>query len=98
MTDIKDLSKEDFETLKQTGLLKKLYPNAPDNFEDIRGKRPIPKKNIDWNPLLRALEAILDDIEEREWNDEDNSVYIKEAVVDAVYGKSWYDFTNKFGC
>jgi len=97
MIDLKDLSKEDFETLKQTGLLKKLYPDAPDNFDDIRGKRPIPKQNINWAPVLKTLESILDDIEEREWNDEDNSVYIYEAVVSAVYGQSWYDFTNQFG-
>jgi hypothetical protein len=44
MIDLKDLSKEDFETLKQTGLLKKLYPDAHDNFEDIRGE--LPKKLI----------------------------------------------------
>jgi hypothetical protein len=96
MTNIKDLSKDDLETLKSTGLLKKLYPDAPNNFEDIKGKRPVPKKDINWAPLLRSLENILDDIEEREWNDEDNEVYIKEAVIQAVYGDSWYDFTNQF--
>jgi len=97
MIILKNLTKEDFETLKQSGLLKKLYPNAPDNFEDIKGKRPVPKQNIDWTPVIKCLESILDDIEEREWNDEDNSVFLQEAVVGAVYGDSWYDFTNQFG-
>ena len=98
MINIKDLSKEDFETLKSTGLLKKLYPDAPDNFENIRGKRPVPKKDINWTPIISCLESILDDIEEREWNDEDNSVFLQEAVIEAVYGDSWYEFTNQFGC
>ena len=97
MTNIKDLNKEDFESLKQSGLLKKIYPDASDNFEDIKGKRPKVKENIDWAPVLATLESTLDDIEEREWNDEDNSVYIYEAVVSAVYGQTWFDFTNKFG-
>ena len=97
MTNIKNLSKEDFETLKSTGLLKKLYPDAPDNFENIRGKRPVPKKDINWTKIISCLESILDDIEEREWNDEDNSTFIQEAVIEAVYGDSWYEFTNQFG-
>ena len=58
--NIKDLSKDIFETLKSTGLLKKLYPDAPDNFEGITGKHPIPKKYIDWTHHLRFLENVLD--------------------------------------
>lgn len=96
MKNIENLNKEDFESLKQSGLLKKIYPDAPDNFEDIKGKRPKVKEIIDWAPVLAILESTLNDIEEREWNDED-SVYIYEAVASAVYGQTWFDFINKFG-
>ena len=97
MTNIKDLSKEDFETLKSTGLLKKLYPDAPDNFENIRGKRPKVRKDIDVDSIVRNCEAILTDMIERDWQDEDNATYLYEAVMIAVYGDDIFDFTNQFG-
>lgn len=35
-TKLQLLSKSDFDELKKWGVLKEFYPNAPDNYEDIK--------------------------------------------------------------
>jgi hypothetical protein len=97
MTDLKNLSEEDFETLKTTGLLKKIYPDAPNNFESIKGKRPEVRKDIDIDSIVRNCESILNNMIELDWQDEDNSVYLYEAVMIAVYGDGIFNFINQFG-
>lgn len=62
MKELNLLTKEEFETLKQTGLLKSIYPEAPEFFEDIHIKRPTPLDNPDFTKLINLTEQYLDGV------------------------------------
>jgi len=97
--ELKSLTEAEFNKLKETGLLKTIYPEAPENYSDIRGKRPNVLEEPDFTEITKLCEAYLDSKEDPEKNRFKNGkYYIFEQAIDCVYGKESdvWDFINSF--
>jgi len=97
---LQELTKEEFKKLKSAGLLKTIYPNAPDTFEEIRGKRPQLLKNPDFSNLVKMGEDYLNFCEDPEkYRFKDAKQYFFEEVMKSLYGPNnksgVWDFINK---
>lgn len=55
--------------------------------------RPRPLDNPDFTKLIQTCEACIDDLETRDWWNEDNQHYVYESAFEAIYGK---DFFSKY--
>ena len=55
---------------------------------------PVPLKNPDFNNLIELLATIIKEIDEDD-EDYDNSHWVYESALEAVYGKTIWDWINK---
>lgn len=97
---LEELTEEEFNKLKDSGLLKTIYPKAPDTFEQIRGRRPKPLENPDFSSLVKMSEDYLNFCEDPEkYRMKDAKHYFYEEVMKCVYGPNAksgiWDFINK---
>lgn len=96
---IRELTESEFNKLKKSGLLKTIYPQAPDEFEQIRGRRPKPIYSPDFAPLIEYCEKYMEMVKNPEHMLKDPEHYIYEIAVNCVYGKNKdsgvRDFINK---
>jgi hypothetical protein len=90
---LRELSKNEFNKLKESGLLKTIYPDSPETYEEIHGIRPKPKTNPDFSSLIKMCEEYLDDIRNR---DDDFDHYLYQEVITCVYGyeSGIWDYIN----
>lgn len=96
MKELQDLSEADFNKLKKSGLLKKIYPDAPNTYREIKGVRPKPKAKPDLASLVKMAEDYMDAIQNEGYmKDADNWFF--EQVINCVYGKESgvWDFIRK---
>lgn len=93
--DLKDLSEKEFNQLKQSGLLKVIYPDVSEFYEHKKSKRPKPLDNPDFSPLIKMCEKHLDDLEKGEERDDDDH-WFYETAINIVYGKEHkiWDYIN----
>jgi hypothetical protein len=97
---LEELSEKEFNKLKDAGLLKTIYPKAPDTFAEIRGKRPKPLDNPDFSNLIKMSEQYLDFCQDPDKHRfKDAKHYLFEEVIKCVYGPNAksgvWDFINK---
>jgi hypothetical protein len=86
MKSLKDLTKEQFFKLKESGMLYELYPEAPVLFDDIEGKKPIMIQNPDLTDLKRIVADYLNYVSSgnyHEDNDYEHGIY--ESVMTAFF-------------
>ncbi len=99
MSNVKPLEKlteKEFNILKKQGLLKSIYPDAPDSYDALRPyKKPEQLKNPDFSGLILVCESHLQQIDEEEREDNDSEHYIYEAAMEAIYGSDVWKFINK---
>ncbi len=64
--------------------------------EEELPKRPSPKpiSEIDVQSIINYCESILNNIEEREYDDEDNAHYSYEFLFKTVYGDKYFKYIN----
>lgn len=96
---LRELTEIEFNKLKKSGLLKTIYPDAPDTYKEIKGTRPKPKVNPDFSSLIKLCEQYLDSKEDPENNYmKDAQHYIYEEAIKCVYGNNnesgVWDFIN----
>jgi len=89
ITELKNLSKKEFDKLKKYDLLNVIYPDAPDNFEDIKGKKPKLLKEIDWSPLLKVAESGLND---KKLKNLEYAIY--ENALSCIYGEDVWAYID----
>lgn len=96
---IRELTEIEFDKLKETGLLKTIYPDAPSTYKEIKGIRPKPLNSPDFNSLIELCEQYLDHKQDPENNhSKDPEHYIFEEAIKCVYGNNKdsgvWDFIN----
>ena len=94
MKQLKDLTKDEFEQLKDSGLLWVIYPEAPASYSDLTIL--IPK--IIENPNFSSLKEIAKDIHRDAMNGnslEDDPQYAFETLMETFYGKEYWKWYNK---
>ena len=96
---IRELTEVEFNKLKESGLLKTIYPDAPETYKEIKGTRPNPIDNPDFKPLITLCEKYLDHLQDPENNYmKDVPHYIFETAIGCVYGNNRqsgiWDFIN----
>ena len=98
MKELKSLTEEQFNDLKKIGMLKVLFPNAPENFSEVISRRPEPLENPDFSTLLDACDGYLADVQKLEywWRYLDDYQRLKYwyRYVDKVSSK-FYDVTGR---
>lgn len=92
---LESLTKKEFETLKEAGVLKLVYPDAPETWDKVENKRPTPLENPDFRLLVETLEGYIHSLERDELVDINDEHYIFEAAMEAVYGKGVWKYINK---
>lgn len=97
---LKELTEDEFNKLKKAGLLKTIYPDAPNEFKEIKGVKPEPLKNPNFSSLVKMCENYLmykQDPENHRMKDGEH--YIFEEAIKCVYGNNKdsgvWDFINK---
>lgn len=65
MKKLHELTEKEFNILKEGGMLVDFYPDAPTEYKNISGKRPIPREAFEINVqvLIDLTESYFDDIE-----------------------------------
>jgi len=56
--------------------------------------KPKVKKDIDFTPLIKLCESIINQIEEHEVDDDDNAQYAYETTMSCIYGNNVWDWIN----
>ena len=91
---LEDLTEEEFEKLKEAGILRSIYPNAPPKYSPLRKPAsPEPLLNPDFSGVTDLCKQYIQLVEDRT-GDEDKSdlkQYIFEEAMTAVYGKDIFD-------
>lgn len=67
--------------------------NKIKNLEKIGG-RPVRQDSINWKPVLELAESYVHDLDEEGYVDDDMEHYIKEAVLEAVFGEDVWKWIN----
>jgi len=94
--ELKDLTEKQLNKLKSIDLLKDLYPNAPETYEEIRGKEPVMLDNPDIKSLKANAESYFNFVKSDDYHeDNDYAQYSFEAVLTAFYGKDFWEWHNK---
>ena len=98
---LRELTESEFNKLKEAGLLKTIYPNAPKTYKEIKGTRPKPLEKPDFSSLVKLGEAYLDSLQDPENPNKrfkDAKHYLYEEVLNCVYGRNAesgiWDFIN----
>jgi len=92
--ELKELTEQEFNTLKESGLLSSIYPDAPDSFIKVKDKRPKLVENPDWIPVINLCESYLDDLASEKYTRE-IAQCIFESVMIALYGLEVWDYINE---
>jgi hypothetical protein len=90
-----NLTREEFNTLKSSGLLTRLYSNAPDFFEDIHPVKLEPIINPDFNAVINTAKTIVALKEKDGYDHIDHIHYAYEALMTAIYGEGIWDYFLK---
>lgn len=93
VTVLSKLTEDQFNKLKESGLLTVIYPDAPEQYKDIPGLKP---KMIE-NPDFTKLNNILHDIVESEKPLKDEEVYLHEIVLKTFYGENIFTYFKEAG-
>ena len=92
---LEDLTEEQFKILNENNLLKLFFPNSPLSYNEIQKvKRPTLLKDIDLSRVISTIETCFDYLEKEKYFSEDNSQYIMESTLEALYGKDVFKFIN----
>ncbi len=96
---IRTLTEVEFNKLKKSGLLKTIYPDAPNTYKEIKGTRPKPLSSPDFSSLIQLCGEYLNYKQDPENNYmKDAEHYIFEEAVNCVYGRNEksgvWDFIN----
>ncbi len=99
MKQLNNLTENEFNKLKESGLLNTIYPDAPESYSTLKGTRPKPKTNPDFSSLVALCEQYLDFLQDPENNYmKDTEHYIFEEAIQCVYGNDSesgiWDFIN----
>lgn len=92
MKKLDQLTEAEFNKLKDTGLLNTIYPDAPDKWIDIKGKRPLPKFLIDLKKIIAITENHMDEIAT---GNEVDDTYLVDDLLKIVYGQNVFEWINK---
>lgn len=96
---LRELTEVEFNKLHKTGLLKTIYPDAPDEYKEIRGTRPKPLAKPDFKRLIKYCEGYMQTKENPAHVLKDPEHYIFEIAIDCIYGDNSdsgvWDFINK---
>jgi hypothetical protein len=93
MKKLEELTPKEFKKLKDSGLLKTIYSDAPENYAPVSDRPPL-IINPDWSGIIRQAEGIVKSIEEDSYN-EDDPHYMFEAVMVVLYGKNFFKWMNE---
>ena len=58
-------------------------------------ERPWQVLDIEWSPVIKITERIIDDIIERRHDDDDNHYWVWEATFKAIYGEAFFMWRNE---
>lgn len=92
---LEELTDKEFNTLKESGMLKIIYPDAPDNFNELNPEVPVPIENPDFSSLIETCKSVMLGIEKNGCMDDDDDHYVYEAAMMAIYGKDVWVYINK---
>ena len=92
---LEQLTEQEFKTLKHIDMLKTIYPDAPDNFKEIKPEVPEPLENPDYTNLIDTCKGYLKELNDKGYANEDYSHYIFEEAMNAIFGKDVWIFINK---
>jgi hypothetical protein len=92
---IHKLSKDEFETLKKSGLLKKIYPDAPDTYEDLHPTKLQRLSEPNFTKVIANAESIVAQVEKDGYDREDDAHYLYEDVMEAVYGSGIWEYLKR---
>ena len=93
MKNLKELTKEQLNKLKDCGMLKVLYPEAPDEFIS----KPEPLDNPDFTTLAEYCQDYLNskvNPENPETRFKDGEQHIFEEAMKCVFGEDIFVFLN----
>ncbi len=97
--ELKKLSRQQFNTLKENNLLFEIYPNAPEDYEDLSIDKPkIIASLTDFSNILDMCQKYIDDIwDNPDYFDEDNdsAIYFFEETLKTAFGQDVYRKINK---
>lgn len=92
---LRDLTEEEFNALKDAGILNTIYPGAPEDYSVIKGPvKPSPLEEPDFSGLISLCKSYLNEVEQRKYPDSNTQHYIFEEAMKAVYGKDVWDYIN----
>ena len=95
MKRLEELTANEFKKLKASGLLKTIYPDAPENYVPV-SDRPLLNKEPNWSIVIKQAEEIVKRIEDGIYHDDnDDEVYMLEAVMTTLYGDNFYEWKRK---
>jgi len=97
MKSFEQLTKEEFEVLKSSGILKSLYPESPETWEErlrMFPSRPSELEHMDWSSVIAEARSFVDTIEKDGYANEDAPHYLFESVMKTVYGESIWKYIN----
>lgn len=95
---LSDLTEAEFDKLAKSGLLKTIYPDAPNTYKELKGIRPKPLAKPDFTSLIKLCEEYLDSKQAGKYMKDDTQWFFEEAI-NCVYGDNKksgvWDFVNK---
>ena len=98
MKQLKDLTEKEFNNLKNIGMLYEFYPDAPETYEEIKGKNinMLNDNDINLSKLKNILKNYVENIiKNKEYPDDDINHYIYETVLETFYGNNIFEKLNK---
>jgi hypothetical protein len=96
---LRELTEAEFNKLKEAGLLKTIYPDAPKTYKEIKGTRPKPIAEPNFQSIIDLCEQYLDSKQDpKNYRMKDGEHYIFEEAIKCVYGNNKesgiWDFIN----
>jgi hypothetical protein len=92
---LEDLTKDEFNNLKESGMLNLVYPDAPQQYGAIKGRKPESLDNPNFEEVIVRCKEYLNFVEEHRQSQKDAKIYIFEAALEAVYGSGVFEYLNR---
>lgn len=96
MKELKDLTEQEFNLLRDNNVLKSMYPECEvDTYQELKNiiSRPQLLSHPNFSNLILTTEAVIDDYITKGYS-KDVMQYVFEETMKALYGKNIFNWIN----
>jgi len=97
MKIFEQLTKEEFNLLKSTGILESIYPEAPNSWEErlrLYPIKPTKLEQTDWSSVVSLAQKYIDYAERYKVENAEIENSIFKAVMQTIYGDVFYKYMD----